>query len=184
MIRHLLSALSIAAILGVFALTLRTAGAQEQVRRLDVALARVCVAEAGWNVAQTGECAAIYDVIETRAKARDVSPGRALFDYSRNHFDASRSARPWVAGLDERAEQPAHWPTRIDWTRYRPRWLLTLEHAAKVLRGEVPSPCIGRVGVWGGEMDDWRAERAGLERVECGPGVRNHFWRVPRRGAS
>lgn len=152
--------------------------------RLDVALARVCIAEAGWRVMHTGECAAIYDVVRSRAKARGVSEERALFDYAANHFDEERSSRPWVAQLTATAERPDAWPPGLAWPRYQRRWLWTIRHARKVLRGEVASPCIGPVDHWGGAMDDHRAERVGLERVRCDSGVRNHFWRSRARRAS
>lgn len=148
---------------------------------LDVDLARVCVGEAGWRVVDTGECAAILDVAIARSKARGVGVRRALRDYAHNHFDAARSSRPWIAGLDVAGTEPEAWPERLDWRRYRPRWLLVIEHARKCIAGDVAPPCIGPLAAWGGAMDDWRARAAGLERAACAPGVRNHFWRVPRR---
>lgn len=187
MAARLIAAACIAALAMLYASMLFDLAHAQERPSFDVALARVCVAEAGWDVDDTGECAAIYDVILRRAKVRDVSTVRALLDYSDAHFDEARpSRRPWVVGLTVRATEPRGWPRRLDWDRYRPRWLIVMQHAQKVIAGEVASPCVGRVDHWGGAMDDERARRAGLERVECGPAVRNHFWRIPRRdrGAS
>jgi hypothetical protein len=50
------------------------------------------------------------------------------------------------------------------------------------VRGEIESPCVGRVDHWGMRSGiDWeRARRAGWEEVDCGD-TRNAFWRVPSR---
>lgn len=170
--RTTVAIIALLTLLASFALILRRAHAQE----LDVSLARVCVAEAGWNVDETGECAAIYAVAVSRAEARRVPVLQALRDYARNHFDAGRSSRPWVAGLDASGNTPPQWPARLPWPRYRPRWLLIIAHAQKVIAGDVEIPCVGPVEHWGGAMDDARANRAGLVRVTCS-GTLNHFWR-------
>jgi hypothetical protein len=145
---------------------------------LPVALARVCIAEAGWRAIDTGECAAIYAVARSRAERRHVLIDRALREYAGEHFDATRERRRWVIGLAAGGDEPSEWPMRMAWSRYRARWLDTIAHAYKVIRGEVALPCEGHVDHWGGAMDDWRAHRARLVRVRCA-GLRNHFWRLP-----
>ena len=145
------------------------------------ALARVCAAEAGWDTS-TGDCAAIVPLLERRASLLGVDTLTMTRRYANAHFDRRRTdARRWTAYLELAAREPRGWPRDLDWNRFRDRWLAIVEHVRAVLRAEVADPCgEARPDHWGGPMDDARARRAGLRRVDCGP-TRNRFWCVPRR---
>jgi hypothetical protein len=143
-------------------------------------LARICVGEAGWEPG--ADCPAIHAVLAYRAQVRRSTWLSAARAYSPGHVGRRKAPRrPWVAMLRPSGAEPAGWPQALPWARYRPRWQAVLELARRVVAGEVQAPC--EPHHWGGPMDDWRAHRQGLERVECGA-TRNHFWRVPNRRPS
>ena len=186
-----LRVLTLAAILALYAWALR-AGAQIPLHPAPAhpahveALARICVAEAGWDTA-TGDCAAIVALLARRAERLGLRPITMARAYSSRHFDARRTdARRWIADLGLRAHEPRGWPSALDWQgRYRPAWLATVAHVEALLRagGDVAAPCAGLADHWGAPhgADLRRALRAGWQRLDCGP-TRNAFWRVPRRG--
>lgn len=162
----------------------------------QLALARVCASEIGLS-GSPEECAAIHDVLSRRAERWNSSLTWAARAYSNRVFDAERSdTRAWVAHLRPDGGRPDGWPTRVTlrrrgearvvrhapWGAYRDRWLALYEAAGRIVRGEIESPCAGRVDHWGMRSGvDWeRAQRAGWEEVDCGD-TRNAFWRVPER---
>lgn len=150
--------------------------------RLVSAMARVCVAEAGFDADRTGDCAAIVHLLLRRAARLGWRPMVMVRRYASAHFDAGRTdPRAWIVGLNLEGTQPPRWPSSVPWRVYRPQWLGLLEHVRAVMRGEVADPCGGQSDHWGGAMDDERALRNGLRRIDCGPRVRNHFWCVGRR---
>lgn len=174
-----LRVLALAALLAVYALVLsgRAGASSSPLAAEDCA--RIGIGEAGWDPA-TGDAAAITHLLQRRADRQGLSLRRMARLYSSSHFDEGRTHRRWVVGLTTEARRPPGWPSGLPWRGgYRELWLRMLEHVRAVLRGEVPDPCPG-ADHWGGAMDDWRAERAGWERVDCSTPTRNHFWRVPR----
>lgn len=181
--KRLMAALRLVILLGILAtawLTLRSMGGAQPLPSTAEALARVCVAEAGWETS-TGDCAAIVHLLVRRAERRELSTRRMAALYSSRHFDRERTdARRWIVGLDARAERPAGWPARLPWPRYREDWLAALEHVRAALRGDVADPCRGEADHWGapygGDLE--RATAAGWVRLDCGE-TRNAFWRVP-----
>lgn len=163
-----------------YAATLRTAAAQPAPvdEALVEALARVAVAESGWDPA-TGDASAIARVLIRRAARRDLPPLVLVRAYCDLHFDRSRrDPRRWIADLELDAHRPRGWPAGLAWSRYRPLWLAMLEHIRGVLRGEVADPCGGRGDHFGSHLDDWRARRAGWTRVDCGGVTRTHVWAI------
>jgi hypothetical protein len=150
------------------------------------AVARICVGEAGWDVA-SGDCAAIAALLVRRAERLGLRPRAMARAYSRSYFGDPRRLlrRPWIASLTlARAEPgstaPRGWPSRLPWGRYRRRWAAVVAHAREALRGRVADPCGGEADHWGAPSLDRRA--LGWQRLDCGP-TRNVFWRVPRRDA-
>lgn len=149
------------------------------------AVARICVGEAGFDVAP-GDCAAIAALLVRRAERLGLRPRALARRYSRSYFgDPRRLRRPWIAGLTlARAEPgsaaPRGWPSRLAWGRYRERWAAVVAHAREALSGRVEDPCGGAADHWGAPSLDRRA--LGWTRLDCGP-TRNVFWRVPRRDA-
>lgn len=183
MIARLGRLLALAALLALYAAIL--AGRIEAQARptTNVALARVCVAEAGWDVT-SGDCAAIVHLLERRADAQGIPVRRMAELYASRHFDPERTdRRRWIVGLTIEARRPAGWPSGVPWRAFRPAWLSTIAHVDAVRRGDVADPCPG-ADHWGGPMDDHRAIHAGWERVECAAETRNRFWLVPRGDAS
>lgn len=167
--------------------------AHAQASRDDVlALARVCVSEGGFRIADR-ECAAIFGVLSRRAARYDMALAAFARVYSSLAFDTARTdRRAYVAHLRPDGHEPARWPSSIapegtgpsraqhaPWTAYRRLWLARLESASRILRGEIADP-FPTSSHWGGAMDDHRAVRAGWIRVDDGS-TANHFWRVPER---
>lgn len=149
------------------------------------AFARICVAEAGFDLA-TGDCAAISFTLLSRAARLDIRPRTLARSYAARTFDEGRTdARRWLTDLELDAHRPEGWPRGLDWDGdYRARWLTVIGHVHALLRGFVPDPCGGHADHWGMRTgpDLERALRAGWRRLDCGP-TRNAFWST-RRGAS
>ncbi|MDQ3037746.1 MAG: hypothetical protein M3Y87_35460 [Myxococcota bacterium] len=162
----------------------------------QLAMARICASEIGLT-GSPEECAAIHDVLSRRAERQGMPFTWMARAYSSRVFDVDRSdPRAWIAHLRPDGRAPAGWPSEVrvrrggetrvvrhaPWGAYRERWLTLYEAAGRVVRGEITSPCEGRVDHWGMRSGiDWeRARRAGWDEVNCGE-TRNAFWRVPDR---
>jgi len=170
-----------------------------------LALARLCVSEAGWGCFDTEDGMGIHEVLlrgSDRQSIRYTSFARA---YARRLF----GARPhdvarlrWVGELNEAGTAPPSWPTvvtrrvrgevRVEehapWAAYRERWLAVLERARVVVETmtldniDEWGVCDMRVHDWGGWMDRDRAARIGLVPVRCGTtdeGTSNDFYCRP-----
>lgn len=144
-------------------------------------LARTCAGEAGWST-RTGDCAAIVHVLLRRADRAGTTPIAMARAYS---AALGPGGRPWVRGLALDGHEPAGWPERLAWARYRPGWLALVRHVRDVLAGRVADPCPGAVH-WGMRTgrDAQRARRAGWRLVECSAPTRNAFWALAAGGAS
>lgn len=180
-------------VLSVFGLDSPHAGAQpgSSHSQVQLALARICVSEAGFQT-ETNDCAAIHQVLKGR-KGRG-SLLRIMRLYSSRTFDRERTdKRRWIAFLNPRGMEPKGWPERTaagtphpEWRHYRDLWMDMQEHVADVVSGEVSSPCSKEPDHWGSRygIDLRRAKRAGWKEVDCGETL-NAFWSVPdRAGAS
>jgi hypothetical protein len=141
---------------------------------LAVMLARVAVAEAGFDAHETREDAAIYAVLCSRAERRHTSVRSALLAYSGLHFDAARTRRRWLLDLDATGRQPRAWPRGVRWPRER--WLAAIALSVRVIAGEVAVPCEGELEHWGAPWLD-RTD-VGWTRATCEPGIRNAYWRT------
>lgn len=164
-----------------------------------LALARICVSEAGWTCFETGDGVAIHEVLLRGALRHGMRYGTFAATYSprATGVEASR-LRPWIGSLREDGDTPYSWPriisrTRRDgtvavephppWSHYRDRWLAVLERAREVVRlslGDVDEwgVCAQPVHDWGGAMDRDRARRIGLIEIECGD-TSNDFYARP-----
>lgn len=170
-----------------------------------LALARLCVSEAGWECFERGDGYAIHEVISRGAERQDmryVSFARAYAQrlFGARPHDSARLA--WVAQLDERGSAPASWPRyagqrtvdgvvvltpHAPWSSFRGRWVAVLERAREVVGWSLDdvdewSICDDEVHDWGGWMDRDRAQRIGLIEIECGvsdEGTRNDFYARP-----
>jgi hypothetical protein len=169
-----------------------------------LALARLCVSEAGWDCFERGDGYAIHEVILRGARRQGLRYTTYARAYSQRLFGARPhdSARlSWVGQLDERGGAPAAWPRVVirrtangervaphpPWSTFRARWLAVLERAREVAGWTLDDIdewgiCDGVVHDWGGWMDRDRAQRLGLIPVDCGvdeQGTRNDFYARP-----
>ena len=164
-----------------------------------LALARICVSEAGWDCFESGDGLAIHEVLLRGAERHDMTYVTFARSYSpRAVGDRPSSLRPWIGGMREDGAAPSAWPrivtrpgrdgmVRVEphppWSHYRERWLAVLSRAREVVALTLDgvgdwSPCSGSVHDWGGAMDRARAERIGLIPVECGE-TANDFYARP-----
>lgn len=195
----------VAIVLALVCLTATTLSAQvrERVRITPaLALARICVSEAGWTCWDSGDGLGIHEVI-LRGAARH---GMTYAGFARSYSSAAGRERlhlsermRWIRELSERGEAPPSWPTQryarardgavrllpaIPWSHYRESWMEVLARAEEVVqRYELDNIgvwgiCQSPVHDWGGSMDRDRANRIGLIEVECGA-TRNDFYARP-----
>lgn len=168
----------------MFALTIAvssTAHASQQDRDA-LALARVCVHEAGFM--SPDDCSAIHAVlvrvtqriqgIRTIAAAAELYSPRATGRVTpRTELDR------WVQQLNLRATKPPSFG--YSWELNRPRWLERIEQARRLLAGTDTHRCEAPITHWGAPQggDLERATRARWTRVNCGE-TRNAFWQTGR----
>jgi len=123
------------------------------------------------------EATAIGQVFAHRSRTGTITPS-IIRAYSAVHHGAP--SRRWLHELDPAGNRPEHWPSHLNWEDvWRPRWLALLDHARDVVAGRAQSPCEVTPRHFGAPhgVDMDRASRAGWRPVDCGPGVRNRFWR-------
>lgn len=178
----------------LFVLLSSSALAQPRVTR-QLALARICASEEGWDRLTDG-CAAIHAVITRGAARSHISYLAFAQAYSPGVFDGSRG-RPWLAELDGAGTEPTRWPRFVTrtvrghvvvqphpgWRVYRDRWLALYDHAGLIIEGQIWDRCESPPDNWGSPRlrpDRRNAERA-IERgrwevVRCGE-TRNAFFR-------
>lgn len=173
----------------------------------QVALARLCISEAGWECWDTGDGFGIHEVVLRGAAQQRLRYENYARAYARRLF----GARPhdvqrlrWVGQLTPECSEPEAWPEtmtvrrggRVEvvphapWSAYRERCRAVFERAAEVAREHTIDDieewgiCDRPVHDWGGTMDRLRAERIGLVAVPCGTGeshqgTRNDFYCRP-----
>jgi hypothetical protein len=142
-----------------------------------VALARLCVNEAGTRAFAGDDCAAIYATIDFRSRRLYRSTFLAgLHRYShRVTIDRGGRGRAWIAQLTSDGARPLDFPRSLRWrTRHREWWLRTLDHARAILRGEVRASCAPH----GWARSDVRPADPSAHPIDCGSTV-NVFWSVP-----
>lgn len=136
-------ALVAALLLGFFASPAR---AQERIDD-QIALARVCVSEVGFDATVT-ECAAIAAVLRSRASS--IASGAQR--YSGRVFDRNRTdPRAYIADLDPSGREPARWPglPHAPWHLYRDAWLDLYRLAGEIARGALGHVCVAPPDHWG-----------------------------------
>lgn len=153
-----------------------------------LALARICVSEAGWECFDTGDGLGIHEVLLRGAERhgiRYVSYARAYSSRATGRVESRH--RPWVGHLRTDAREPDRWPPfpHAPWRSFRARWRRVLAEAERVVAtydlenlGEW-GVCLDTAEDWGGPCDDDRAERLGLILVECGE-TENRFYKRPQ----
>lgn len=170
-----------------------------------LALARICVSEAGWTCFESGDALMIHEVLLNGASRRRTS----YITFARSYASRVMGARPhdhprlsWVMNLSPSGEAPNNWPTMITtrrggqvithphppWSNYRSAWLDVYARAQVVVAEDTLDNisdwtiCAEPVFDWGGWMDRARAARMGLVRVDCGPTRNDPYTRPSLRG--
>jgi hypothetical protein len=175
---------------------------QREVVSPTLALARLCVSEAGWECFDRGDGYAIHEVLLRGAARQQVRYTSFARSYAQRLFGARPhdSARlAWVSQLNTQGTAPSSWPRyagsrtvdgvvvltpHAPWSSFRARWQAVLARAEEVVAQqhletvEEWSICEAQVHDWGGWMDRDRAARLGLIEVDCGD-TRNDFYARP-----
>jgi hypothetical protein len=147
-------------------------------QRLTLAVAQVCVNEAGFD--SPADCALVWQTAENRA---ETTRGR-LF-WLQQHSRRVLGDRPcrrgncrWSRHLGWNSRMPTGWP-RAD-VAWRPeRWALVRDLAQRLVRGEeLRRPCPAPPFTWGGRMDFAGAQERGLVRLHC-EGTLNEGFALP-----
>lgn len=89
-------------------------------------LARSCIGEAGWNSWNTGECAAILHIYKKRSEITGQSILKQASQYSSAIKDFKGKRNRWVLNLKENAGRPKHWPSNLNWKKYKVHWIMTM----------------------------------------------------------
>ncbi len=170
-----------------------------------VALARLCISEAGWDCFTSGDGLAIHEVISRGSERQGVRYTSYARAYAQRLFGARPHDVPrlrWVGQINEACDEPSDWPTTITsrrrdgtiqvsphapWSAYRAQCQHVMTVAAEISRLTIEnvsewSICSQPVHDWGGHLDEARARRIGLVPVECGVSdevTRNTFYCRP-----
>lgn len=149
-------------------------------RRLQLALARICVSEAGFQI-RTNDCTMIYHALRTRSSTGEITMGimraYAPLSFNPNRTDSHR----WVAHLRSDFREPEGWSetVSIPWSAKREAFISVYNHAGFLLRTTPENPCGVRIDHWGAR--GFRRELLldnGWQIVECGETL-NDFWSMP-----
>jgi hypothetical protein len=139
---------------------------------LILALARACVGEAGWDSADSGECAAVTFVHLKRARDTGADPARTVQKYS---AALKTGKHTWIRGLSLDGRRPKTFPRNLNWDAvHAPRWQKVLDTVRGILDGRILDPCpeseiYGSRQDW--EIKTWR----GFARVCADRGWGNQF---------
>jgi len=151
-------------------------------RNMQLALARICVSEAGFQT-RTDDCLMIYHALRNRSRTGELTIGimraYAPLSFNTNRTDNHR----WVAHLNERFTEPEGWSEVVgfSWSAKRDDWIRVYNLAGEIIRNGPESPCELSVDHWG--APGFRRElllRRGWTLLECGDTL-NDFWSLPIR---
>ena len=149
-------------------------------RNLQLALARICVSEAGFQL-RTRDCEFIYHVLRTRSRSNELNMG-TMRSYCTKSFNRHRTDRHrWVPHLTHTFSQPVGWgeSTSIPWSRRRQSFQEVYEFAGQIIHERPDNPCDSRLDHWGARGFRQRhLLRSGWTIVDCGETL-NTFWSLP-----
>jgi len=149
-------------------------------RRIQLALARICVSESGFQV-RTNDCTLIYHALRTRSRTGEITIG-IMRAYSGRSFDTERTDNHrWIPHLNHNFSEPRGWreTVTIPWSARRPGFQAVYEHVGTLLRTRPDNPCSMRIDHWGARgfrrnlhlSNGWRL-------ISCGETL-NDFWSLP-----
>jgi hypothetical protein len=149
-------------------------------RDMQLALARICVSEAGFQV-RTNDCTMIYHALRTRSNTGEITIG-IMRAYAPRSFNMSRTDNHrWVAHLRSDFREPRGWreTVSIPWSTRREGFQQVYEHAGMLLRTHPENPCGIRIDHWGARyFRRNRHIRNGWTPITCGETL-NQFWSLP-----
>jgi len=151
-------------------------------RNLQLALARICVSEAGFQT-RTDDCVMIYHALKNRSRTGQLTIG-IMRAYAPLSFNTERTdSHRWVAHLNERFTEPQGWSEVVpfSWSAKRDDWIRVYNLAGEIIRNNPASPCDLQVDHWGAR--GFRREMLldnGWTLLECGDTL-NDFWSLPVR---
>ena len=152
--------------------------------RLQLALARICVSEAGFQL-RTRDCELIYHVLRTRSRSGELTIG-IMRAYASKSFNRQRTdSHRWVAHLTHTFSEPRGWneTTSLPWSRRRTLFRAVYEFAGALIRERPENPCPIRLDHWGAPHFRRRQHlQNGWRIVECGETL-NTFWSLPVRNS-
>ena len=149
-------------------------------RDIHLALTRICVSEAGFQV-RTNDCTMIYHALRTRSNTGEITMGimraYAPLSFNLNRTDNHR----WVAHLRRDFREPEGWSetVSIPWSTRREGFQQVYEHVGMLLRTRPENPCGIRIDHWGARyFRRNRHIRNGWTPIQCGETL-NQFWSLP-----
>ena len=140
---------------------------------LALALARVCVNEAGWS--HPADCDMIW---QTTRSHGTTSEDRLSWLRRHSNCVLGESAPPadapgncdWSWYLPTGDEAHPRWTATVPWTNYARAWARVRAHTRGLVAGRRPRggwPCSQDPDTWGGPMDHERAARRGMTPLGC-----------------
>jgi hypothetical protein len=150
--------------------------------RLQLALTRICISEAGFQV-RTNDCMMIYHTIRTRSRSGELTLG-IMRAYAPQSFNIHRTdSRSWIAHLRVDGREPRGWRenTTIPWSTRREGFLEVYRYVGDLLRTRPENACGIRIDHWGAPyFRRSRHIRNGWTPIVCGETL-NQFWSLPPR---
>lgn len=164
---------------------LKSEGVNTELRMMQLALARICVSEAGFQI-RTRDCEFIYHALRNRSRTGELNLG-IMRAYAPKSFNRRRTdSHRWIAHLTHRFDQPKFWQetTTIPWSRRVAGYRQVYEFAGRLVQTRPSSPCGVRIDHWAAQhFRRRRLLRSGWRIVECGETL-NTFWTLPDRRPS
>lgn len=151
--------------------------------RLALAVAKVCVNEAGWD--SPPDCDLIWQVVRSHGETdlerlrwlrchspRVLDPEGRFCGEDRKRCAKDRGNCWWSRNLTTTGRKPSGWSETevVPWARYRSRWLRVVTYCKALVAGGIPPrgwPCARAPDTWGGDMDEEEALDAGMVPLEC-----------------
>lgn len=154
-------------------------------RRLQLALTRICVSEAGFQY-RTMDCRLIYEVLTYWSADHTTLTMGNMRRYSGKTFDRDRTDhRRWIAFLNSNFSEPTGWRESQDipWSSVRDNFRRLYNYVGYLIRYPQPNPCTVELHHWGARGFRRREHLGqGWILVQCdGAETLNDFWSLPRR---